>query len=127
MIAVDTSALIAIVLGEPESDACIAALEAEDRVVISAGTVAEALIVSAQKDVREQVAGLIDDLRIEVVPVTRGTAERAANAYARFGRGSHRAALNFGDCFAYELAKENACPLLYVGKDFAKTDIKSVL
>ena len=127
MIAVDTSALIAIVRGEPESDACIAALEAEDRVVISAGTVAEALIVSAQKNVREEVAGLIDDLRIEVVPVTRGTAERAADAYARFGRGNHRAALNFGDCFAYELAKENACPLLYVGKDFAKTDIKSVL
>ncbi len=127
MIAVDTSALIAIVRGEPESDACIAALEAEDKVVISAGTVAEALIVSAQKNVREEVAGLIDDLRIEVVPVTRGTAERAADAYARFGRGNHRAALNFGDCFAYELAKENACPLLYVGKDFAKTDIKSVL
>jgi ribonuclease VapC len=127
MIAVDTSALIAIVSGEPESDACIAALEAEDRVVISAGTVAEALIVSAQKNVRKEVAGLIDDLRIEVVPLTRGTAERAADAYARFGRGNHRAALNFGDCFAYELAKENACPLLYVGKDFAKTDIKSVL
>jgi ribonuclease VapC len=127
MIAVDTSALIAIVLGEPESDACIAALEAEDRVVISAGTVAEALIVSAQKNVREEVAGLIDDLRIEVVPVTRGTAERAADAYARFGRGNHRAALNFGDCFAYELAKENACRLLYVGKDFSRTDIKSVL
>jgi ribonuclease VapC len=127
MIAVDTSALIAIVRGEPESDACIAALEAEDRVVISAGTVAEALIVSAQKNVREEVAGLIDDLRIEVVPVTRGTAERVADAYARFGRGKHRAALNFGDCFAYELAKENACRLLYVGKDFSRTDIKSVL
>jgi ribonuclease VapC len=127
MIAVDTSALMAIVLGEPESDACIAALEAEDRILISAGTVAEALIVSAQKDVDEEVAGLIEDLGIEVVPVTRGTSQRAAEAYARFSKGNHRAALNFGDCFAYEVAKENACPLLYVGDDFAKTDVESAL
>jgi ribonuclease VapC len=127
MIAVDTSALMAIVLGEPQSDACIAALEAEDRILISAGTVAEALIVSAQKDVDEEVAGLIEDLRIEVVPVTRGTAQRAAAAHARFSKGNHRAALNFGDCFAYEVAKENSCPLLYVGDDFTKTDVESAL
>jgi ribonuclease VapC len=127
MIAVDTSALMAIVLGESQSDACIAALEAEDAILISAGTVAEALIVSAQKNVGEEVASLIKDLGIEVVPVTRGAAQRVAEAYARFGKGNHRAALNFGDYFAYELAKENACRLLYVGDDFARTDIESVL
>jgi ribonuclease VapC len=127
MIAVDTSALMAIVLGESEADSCIAALEAEDAILMSAGTVAEALIVSAQKNVREEVAGLIEDLRIEIVPVTRGAAQRAADAYVRFGKGNHRAALNFGDCFAYEVAKERACRLLYVGDDFAKTDIEGVL
>ncbi len=127
MIAVDTSALMAIALDEPEADACIAALEAEDTILISAGTVAEALIVSAQKNVGDEVASLIADLGLEVVSVTRGSAQRVAEAYARWGKGVHRAALNFGDCFAYELAKENACRLLYVGGDFAKTDIESVL
>ena len=127
MIAVDTSALMAIALDEPEADACIAALEAEDTILISAGTVAEALIVSAQKNVGDEVASLIADLGLEVVSVTRGSAQRVAEAYARWGKGVHRAALNFGDCFAYELAKENACRLLYVGDDFAKTDIESVL
>ena len=127
MIAVDTSALMAIVLGERQSDACIAALEAEDSILISAGTVAEALVVSARKNVREEVAGLIEDLQMQVVPVTLGSAQRVGQAYARWGKGRHRAKLNFGDCFAYEVAKQNACRLLYVGADFAQTDIKSVL
>jgi len=100
VIAVDTSALVAIVLKEPQADACVAVLEAEDEILISAGTVAEALIVSAR---------------------------RIAEAYRQWGRGLHPAALNFGDCFAYEVAKEHACRLLYVGGDFAKTDIEGVL
>ena len=127
MIAVDTSALMAIVLGERQSDACIAALEAEDSILISAGTVAEALVVSAHKNVREEVTGLIEDLRMQVVPVTLGSAQRIGQAYTRWGKARHRARLNFGDCFAYDLAKQNACPLLYVGQDFAKTDIESAL
>ena len=127
MIAVDTSALMAIVLGERQSDACIAALEAEDSILISAGTVAEALVVSAHKNVREEVAGLIEDLRMQVVPVTLASAQRIGQTYARWGKGRHRARLNFGDCFAYDVAKQNACPLLYVGRDFAKTDVESAL
>lgn len=127
MIAVDTSALMAIVLGEPEADACIAALEAEDELLISAGTVAEALIVSRQRNVGQEVARLIDGLGFEVVSVTRGAAQRVADACMRWGKGANRATLNFGDCFAYELAKENGCRLLYVGDDFARTDIESVL
>ena len=54
-------------------------------------------------------------------------ARQRHDAYSRWGRGFRRAALNFGDCFAYELAHSSQCPLLYVGKDFAKTDITSVL
>lgn len=127
MIAVDTSALMAIVLGEATSDACIAALAAEDTILISAGTVAEALIVSAQRNVGAEVSRIIDGLGFEVVAVTPAAARRIAQAYRRWGKGFHAAALNFGDCFAYEVAKEHACPLLYVGADFSRTDIERVL
>lgn len=127
MIAVDTSALMAIVLDESEADACMAALEAEERILISAGTVAEALIVSTWRNVQAEVASLIDGLGFDVVSVTPASARRIAEAYRRWGRGASPAALNFGDCFAYEVAKENACRLLYVGEDFAKTDIEAAL
>ena len=127
MIAVDTSALMAIVLKEPEADACKAAWAAEDEILISAGTVAEALIASARRSVDREVGRIIDRLGFEVVPVTPTSARRIAEAYQRWGRGLHPAALNFGDCFAYEVAKEHACRLLYVGDDFVKTDIEAVL
>jgi|SRR5208282_4032600 len=127
MIAVDTSALMAIVLNESEAGACIAALEAEDDILISAGTVAEALIVSARRNVGAEVASIIDGLGFEVVTVTPASARRIAQAYEQWGRGVNPADLNFGDCFAYEVAKEHACRLLYVGDDFSKTDIEGVL
>ena len=127
MIAVDTSALMAIALKEPEADACKAALAAEDEILISAGTVAEALIVSARRNV--DTAGGEDHrpTRVEIVTVTPASARRIAQAYQRWGRGQHPAGLNFGDCFAYEVAKEHACRLLYVGDDFVKTDVEAVL
>lgn len=124
MIAVDTSALMAIVLNEPEAGACIAALEAEDELVISAGTVAEALIVAARRNVREEMEQLIAGLGFEIASVTAAAAQRVAMAYQSWGKGVHPAALNFGDCFAYELAKQHDCPLLYVGDDFSRTDIR---
>lgn len=127
MIAVDTSALMAIVRGEPQADACIAALDAEDEILISAGTVAEALIVSERRNLGVEMVQLIDGLGCEVVSVTPAAARRIAEAYRQWGRGLHPAALNFGDCFAYEVAKEHACRLLHVGGDFAKTDIEGVL
>ena len=127
MIAVDTSALMAIVLDEPEAAACAAALEAENDLLISAGTVAEALVVAARRNVREEMERLIGGLGFEVAAVTQASARRVAQAYESWGRGVHPAALNFGDCFAYELAKERGCKLLYVGDDFAKTDIESAL
>jgi ribonuclease VapC len=127
MIAVDTSALMAIVLNESEGDACAAALEAEDELLISAGTVAEALIVSARRNVGDEAAGLIDGLGFEVVEVTRASARRIAQIYEKWGKGVHPAALNFGDCFAYEVAKQRGCRLLYVGDDFSQTDVEGVL
>ena len=127
MIAVDTSALMAIALGEAAADACINLLETEPKIIISAGTVAEALIVAARRNVGEEVARIIDGLGFEILPVTPASARRIAVAYARWGRGAHPAALNFGDCFSYEMAKENSCPLLFVGDDFAKTDLETAL
>ena len=127
MIAVDTSALMAIMLSEPEADACAGALNAEDRLLISAGTVAEALIVAGRRNVGDEVGQLIDGLGFEIVSVTPASARRIAEAYATWGKGVHPAALNFGDCFAYEVAKEHGCRLLYVGEDFARTDVEGVL
>ena len=63
----------------------------------------------------------------EIVTVTPASARRIAEAYQRWGRGLHPAALNFGDCSAYEVAREHACRLLYIGDDFEKTDIEAVL
>lgn len=104
----------------------MAALKANDRLLISAATVTEALIVAERRESRERMWSLLNGLGFEVVPVTAVSAPRAAAAHARWGKGTKTAGLNFGDCFAYDVAKENACALLYVGKDFAKTDIESV-
>ena len=127
MIAVDTSALMAIVLGEADADACMAMLETEPVVLISAGTVAEAVIVAARRKVAEEMAKLIDGLGFDVVTVTAASARRIAAAYEHWGKGVHPAGLNFGDCFAYEVAKAHDCRLLFVGNDFSKTDVESVL
>ncbi len=72
------------------------------------------------------MARIVEDLGCEIVSLT-SAARRTGEAYEQRGRGMHPAALNFGDCFAYEVAKERGCRLLYVGDDFAKTDIESVL
>jgi ribonuclease VapC len=125
MIAVDTSALMAIVLNEPGANDCIAALETADEILISTGTVAEALIVAARRNVGEEMARLLDGLGFEFVNVTPESARRIAAAYERWGKGRHPAALNFGDCFAYEVAKDHGCRLLYVGEDFRRTDLES--
>lgn len=127
MIVIDTSALVAIVLREERAAACMKVLESETQVLVSAGTMTEALIVAARRHVVAEMAGLIDGLDLQVVTVTSTSARRAAHAYRQWGKGFHRAALNFGDCFAYALAKEHSCPLLFVGGDFSKTDIESIL
>jgi ribonuclease VapC len=127
VIAVDTSALMAIVLNDPEAEHCIAALQAEDDLLISAVTVAEALIVASRRNVGEEMERLIDGLGFEVVSTTSAAAGRVAQVYARWGRGVHPAGLNFGDCFAYEVARQHSCRLLYVGDDFKRADVEGVL
>jgi ribonuclease VapC len=127
VIAVDTSALMAIVRNEPQAQACISVLESESEVLISGGTLAEALIVAGRRNAGSRMQELVDRLDFQIVPVTAAAARRVAQAYDRWGKGARTAGLNFGDCFAYAVAKENACPLLYVGRDFAKTDIAGAL
>jgi len=123
MIVVDTSALMAILLGEPEADACVAVLEAETDVLISAAVLAEALIVAGRRNVADEMTMLIDGLGLNISAVTPAAARRVAKAYEKWGKGAHPV----GDCFSYELATANRCGLLYVGDDFEKTDIEGVL
>jgi ribonuclease VapC len=127
VIVVDTSALIAIVLREGQAATCIDVLEYETNALLSAGTMAEAFIVAARRRIVDEMTSLIDNLDLEIMPVTSAAARRVGRAYEQWGKGLHRAGLNFGDCFAYALAKEHSCPLLFVGNDFTKTDVKSVL
>ncbi len=98
-------------------------LRDETQVSISAGTLAEALIVAGRRNIGPEMSALIEQLGFTIVEVTAAAARRTAEAYARWGKAVHPAGLNFGDCFAYALATELACPLLYVGEDFARTDI----
>jgi ribonuclease VapC len=127
MMAIDTSALMAVILDEPMAPACVDAITAERELCMSSGTLAECLVVAATRGVGEIMTGLLDGLGLEFVIVDADYARRVAAAYARWGKGRHPAGLNFGDCFAYELARERKCPLLFVGKDFERTDVQPVL
>jgi ribonuclease VapC len=127
VIVVDTSALIEIILDASRAEACIMALESADAVVISAGSIAESLIVAIGHSAERPLGSLFERFGLDVIPLTEGRAKAAARAYRRYGKGWHPAGLNFGDCFAYALAEELDCPLLFVGADFAKTDIRSAL
>ncbi len=127
MIAVDSSALMAIALAEADAGRCAQALRADPRVLISAGTFTEALIVAARRNVGVEMNRLLAETSLEVVPVTEAASRRVAAAYVRWGRGFHRARLNYGDCFSYEVAKHHGCKLLFIGNDFSQTDVVGVL
>lgn len=127
---VDTSALVAVLLDEPEAPAIARTMSAAPACRISAATYLElAVVVDGRRDAT--LSGAVDALlrrgRMEVVPFTPAQALIARDAYRRFGRGSgHPANLNMGDCFAYALARDLGEPLLFKGRDFALTDIELV-
>ena len=127
MIAVDSSALFAVLQGEDEADACKLALGEAVHLLIAAPTLTEALIVAASRGLSAELGKLIAGLDLTVIPLTEPRARAAAEAYCRWGKGFHPAALNLCDSFAYVLAKENDCPLLFVGRDFAGTDIEAAI
>ena len=124
---VDTSALIAILRDEPEAPACARAIEAASRRRISAANFVEAAIVidgSRDPVASRRFDDLLREAQAEIEPVTEAQARIAREAYRDFGRGSgHPARLNFGDCFAYALARTTGEPLLFKGDDFTHTDV----
>ena len=116
---------MAILLDEPDAERCMAALELQTHVSISAGTLAEAMIVAGRRNIGAEMYDLVEELGFEVVSLTAAGATKVAEAYARWGEGIHAASLNFGDCFAYALSRELGRPLRFVGDDFTKTDIQA--
>jgi ribonuclease VapC len=122
---VDTSALVAILLLEQDAKTYADAIAGSESTVISAASYVELTIVALSRGMRgrAELEATLTDALIEVVPVTVDQAHIAADAYERYGRGRHPAALNFGDCFAYALAKSRNETLLFKGKDFALTDV----
>ena len=121
---------MAVVLGEPDSLAMLTAMSEVATRRISAGTWLEACIVVNQQRSPAATARfetLLDKLGLEIMPVTAEQAATARIAYERFGRGNHPAKLNYGDCFAYSLAKLTGEALLFKGNDFAQTDIQPAL
>lgn len=127
MIVVDSSALIAIVQDEPLAEACSLVLADNEDFLITAPTLTEVLVVSARQGVDHEVRHLIESFDFEIIPLTADRAYAAADAYRRFGKSFHPAKLNYGDCFSYVLAIEHDCPLLFVGDDFTKTDVRSAI
>lgn len=124
---IDSSALLAILRDEPEALVCAEAIERASIRRISAGTLLEtAIVIDASGDpvASRRLDELIAVAEIVVEPVTAAQAHIGRGAYRDFGRGSgHPARLNFGDCFAYALAKERGEPLLFKGLDFGETDL----
>ncbi len=126
MIVVDTSALLAILIGEPEREMCLAAAGSYDDRYVSAGTLVEAFVACERKGL-VGIEDLVAALKLKVHPVDADGAWLALEAYRRWGKGRHPARLNFGDCFSYVAAKQLGCPLLFIGNDFSRTDIESAL
>jgi ribonuclease VapC len=128
---VDTSALMAIMLGEPDASTHLRAILAAPAARLSAASYLETGIVadsSRNPADGRRLDSLLRESRITIEPVTAAQALIARQAYRDFGKGSgHPAALNFGDCFSYALAKDTGEPLLYSGNDFGHTDVRSAL
>ena len=125
---IDSSAVVAILIGEPEAEAFEQRVADDPVRLMSAATVLETAMVIETK--LGEVGGRELDLwlqkaGVEIVPVGAEHRDEARRAWRRFGKRRHRAGLNFGDCFSYALAALTQEPLLYKGEDFSKTDIKA--
>ncbi|MCZ0733055.1 type II toxin-antitoxin system VapC family toxin [Phreatobacter sp. AB_2022a] len=135
MMIVDASVIVAIMFEEAEALDCMAALQTDASRLISAVNYVEAGTILAGRikdgDRHEAIAdpdALLADFRIAIAPTDESLARAAMRARLDYGKGfGTRGGLNFGDCFAYALAKRHAAPLLYVGDDFALTDVQSAL
>jgi ribonuclease VapC len=125
-VTVDTSALIAVLFAEPGYLDIVDRILSADHARIGAPTLAETNLVFAGRRrtaAADEVAEIVKELAITVVPFGEAECRAAVAAFQRFGRGRHKAALNFGDCLAYASAAAAGDSLLYVGDDFTHTDI----
>jgi ribonuclease VapC len=123
---IDRSVMVAILLGEPDARAFAAAIEQDTPRLFSAASLLETSIVIETRKGDEGARDLdllIYRAGIEIVAVDAEQAEIARMAWRRYGKGRHPASLNYGDCFAYALAKAAGSPLLYKGDDFSRTDL----
>ena len=127
---IDTSALVAILLREPDAERYDQALaEAPVRLMSAVSRVELSVVIEGRKREagRADIERLLNDVQIDVAAVMPQQVEIAIDAFRRFGRGRHAAALNIGDCFSYALAKATDLPLLFKGNDFSHTDIRPAL
>lgn len=126
---IDSSALIAILLGEPEAERLAGAIAQDPKRLLAAFSALEAAVVM---EVKKGPAGgreldlLLHRASIEVVSLNDEQVQIAREAYTRYGKGRHPAALNLGDCCSYALARHSGEPLLFKGRDFPRTDIEAV-
>ena len=126
----DSSALVAILFAEPGHLDLVDRILEADRVRVGAPTLTETSLVFAGRGgakSAESVEGLVKELGVSIVPFGEAEWRVAVDAFRRFGRGRHPAALNYGDCLAYAMAKTARDSLLFVGDDFTKTDITSAV
>lgn len=127
---IDTSATIAVILFEPEaprlSQAIVEFLAEGRRPLMSAGTAVECGVVVTRREAdlgRTALERFLQETNTEIVPVDADQVRLAWAAFEAYGKGRHPAALNFGDCFAYALARQRGLPLLFKGADFSRTDV----
>jgi len=127
---IDSSALFAILLQEPEAERIARAIARDPTRLISAATwleISMAVFLRVGEEGLRSLDLLVAKYHIEVVPMTPQQAEIARRAFKQYGKGIHPARLNFGDCIVYSLAKDTGEPLLFKGEDFDKTDIMTVV
>jgi ribonuclease VapC len=123
---IDTSALVAVLDQELEAERIVRTLaSAPERILSAANLVEVGIVMQARRggDGARDLDLLLAKLRVDIAVVTAKQADIARKAFRRYGRGRHAANLNFGDCFAYALAKDTSAPLLFKGDDFGQTDV----
>ena len=122
----DSSVLVAVLLGEPGWQALLGRIAADETAAVGAPTLAETgLVLTARlgRDARRLLSAFVREAGITVVPFVEEHARVAVEAYARYGKGRHPAALSFGDCLTYAVARLSGQPLLCAGDDFPRTDL----
>ena len=123
----DSSAILAILLGEPQAVHLMQRMQRAPLLAIAAPTLLETAMVISRRvtgDSRQILNDFVREFEVEVIPFTREHYDAAIDAFSRFGKGRHPAALNFGDCMTYAAVRLSGLPLLFVGDDFSRTDIE---